>query len=442
MKWIFIAGVLLLSVVMTALLRAKPRYLVPTAFALGVTLFVVGPTLYAAPIPWPAWQGTVKGLEVSFIDGLSIAIILATKPVRIPWSIKLPFALLCFALVISTSVALQYMASFFYAWQLLRAVLLFIAVARICGTVPRAPIALLAGMAVGLAYEAGFAAYQYGTGVARPGGNLGHSNFLGLASDFVVFPAMALLLGTRRFWWPALAVISGLAIAITGGSRATLGLTAIGLLLTLIFSLQHGSTSRKFAFGGAAAVLLLASVPVIMSAAHRRSAEELTSSDSERGAMKLAARMIMSDHPLGVGANQYVIVANMGGYSQRAGVAWNEDTRAAPVHDTYYLVAAELGVTGAVAFVAMLGAFILLGFRALRKRTDDESNELVPGLLATMIVVAVHISYEWVFMHFVLHYLFAIAGGMLVGVRALVLANSQNLEASDARPSRLAPRLA
>jgi O-antigen ligase len=189
-------------------------------------------------------------------------------------------------------------------------------------------------------------------------------------------------------------------------------------------------------------VLLLASVPVIMSAAHRRSAEELTSSDSERGAMKLAARMIMSDHPLGVGANQYVIVANMGGYSQRAGVAWNEDTRAAPVHDTYYLVAAELGVTGAVAFVAMLGAFILLGFRALRKRTDDESNELVPGLLATMIVVAVHISYEWVFMHFVLHYLFAIAGGMLVGVRALVLANSQNLEASDARPSRLAPRLA
>ena len=55
---------------------------------------------------------------------------------------------------------------------------------------------------------------------------------------------------------------------------------------------------------------------------------------------------MIADHPLGVGANQYVIVANTGGYSARAGVPWNTDERAAPVHDAYYLVTAELGFLG------------------------------------------------------------------------------------------------
>jgi hypothetical protein len=33
-----------------------------------------------------------------------------------------------------------------------------------------------------------------------------------------------------------------------------------------------------------------------------------------------------------------------------------------------------------------------------------------------MIIVSVHISYEWVFMDFILHYMFAIASGVLVGL--------------------------
>jgi len=47
-----------------------------------------------------------------------------------------------------------------------------------------------------------------------------------------------------------------------------------------------------------------------------------------------------------------------------------------------------------------------------------------------MIVVSVHISYEWVFMNFIVHYIFAVAGGLLVGV----VARSRS-------PVRLAPTL-
>lgn len=418
MKWAFLAALVLLIPLLTALLRSQPRYLIHTCFVAGVLMLVAVPKLWAAPIPWPGWPGPVKGIEVNVIDSISAALILSTRPVRIPLSVKLPFLLYFLAVIVSSFVAYQSMPAAFYVWQLIRSVALFVAIARVCGTVSGAPVALIAGLGVGLGYEAVLAAKEFVGGDPRPGGNLGHSNFLGLASDFVVFPTMALLLGTKRFLWPAAVVGAGMIIAVVGGSRATLGLFAIGLVLTLVFSLQHGTSSRKMAFGGAALLLLLCSTPVMVWALNHRSAESKESSDVERNAMKSAARMIIADHPLGVGANQYVIVANTGGYSQRAGVAWNYGSRSAPVHDTYYLVTAELGFVGLIGFLGTIVGFIALGWRTLRRRSEDETSELVPGLLATMIVVSVHVSYEWVFMNFVLHYMFALAAGLLVGVVA------------------------
>ena len=61
-----------------------------------------------------------------------------------------------------------------------------------------------------------------------------------------------------------------------------------------------------------------------------------------------AAKMIIADHPLGVGPNQYLLVANIGGYSSRAGVAWNAANRSAPVHNSYYFITAELGFVGLI----------------------------------------------------------------------------------------------
>lgn len=381
-------------------------------------MFVLVPSAWAAPIPWPGWPGAVQGIEINIIDSIAVALILSTKSVRIPWFIKASFAIFCLAILISTFDAYQWIPALFYAFQLFRAALLFVAIARACASVPQAPVALVAGLGLGLFYEAVFAIYQYHAGDPRPGGNLGHSNFLGLASDFVVLPTMALMLGTRRLIWPGIVLLSGFAIALVGGSRATLGLYCIGLLLVLLFSFRHGFSARKTAFGGAGAMLLLVAVPVVVIFGNHRTEQSIESSDAERSEMKVAAGMMIADHPLGVGPNQYVVVANSGGYSQRAGVAWNYANRSAPVHDVYYLITAETGFLGLIGFVTIIFSFILLGFQMLRRQSKDESNELVPGLLATMIIVSVHISYEWVFMQFVLHYLFAVAAGLMVAVAA------------------------
>jgi O-antigen ligase len=383
---------------------------------LGVSMFVLGPLLWTAPIAWPAWPAPVKGTEVSFVDAISVALIASTRSVRIPASIKISFAIFCLAVVVSTFAAYQPMAAIFYAWQLLRTALLMIAVARVCATEPRAPSALFAGLGLGLMYEAALVTWQYLHGAARPGGNFPHANFLALATDFAVFTTLSLMLGSRRFLWPAATLLAGFVIVVLGGSRAALGLFGIGVILTVLLSIRHKPSSRKYAFAGAVAVLLLASAPIVIWAASRRSEAAKVSSDKERAAMKAAARMIIVDHPFGVGANQYVVVTNTGGYSQRAGVAWNEDNRAAPVHDTYYLVTAEMGFLGLLGLVTILGSFIALGLRTLRRHVPDESGELVPGLLATTIMVAVHINFEFVFMDFVVHYLFAVTAGLLVAI--------------------------
>ena len=418
MKWIFLLALFIGTPALAGLLRSQPRYIAKTCFVLGATMFFMAPRLWAAPIAWPMWPGLARGIEVSFVDAISIALIASTKSVRIPISLKLAFSIYCLGILVSTFVAYQWIPATFYVWQLFRTVLLFVAIARVCATVEEAPIALLSGLGVGLMIEAIYVIYQYLTGSPRPGGNLGHPNFIGLSLDFVVFPTVALLLGTRRTYWPAATAAAGLIIAVLGGSRATMGLFALGVILTVILSLHRRRTSRKNAFAGMLAMLVIASVPAMLWASSRRTEAAKASSDYERMAMKRAAKMIISDHPFGVGANQYVLVSNTGGYSQRAGVAWNEDNRAAAVHSTYYLVTAEMGFLGLVGFAATLVSIVVLGFRLLRRHVAGEHGELVPGLLATMIVAVAHISYEFVFMDFVLHYLFAISAGLLVAIAA------------------------
>ena len=416
MKWIFIAALLVFIPTLTAILRSQPKYRSYAAFLIGVLPFSVIPYLYVAPISWAGWAGPVKGIEVSLLDGVALAVVLSTPKVPIPLSLKLSFGIVLLALAVSTGAGYQVMPAVFYSWQLLRAVILFTAVARLCAADRRAPLTLMAGLGIGLFFESIYATYQFHGGDPRPGGTFGHSNFLGLASDFVTFPALALLLGGRRVVGPSLIVAAGFLTAVVGGSRATLGLFAIGSILTIILSLIHRRTPRKVAFAGAAALIMLVSTPVVLWAAERRTTVDKLSSDEERASMKLAATMMVTDHPLGVGADQYVLVANMAGYSARAGVPWNESDRAAPVHDTYYLVAAELGFLGLAGLVTLFGSLIVFGWKSLGKVAGDDSSELVPGLVGAMIIVSVHVSYEWVFMHFVLHYMLAIAAGLLVAL--------------------------
>ena len=111
------------------------------------------------------------------------------------------------ALLISTIAGAQAIPSIFYVWQLLRAVLLFIAVFRLCAEVPSAPLAILSGFG-----SVWFRGHLRGVSIfhrhfpARR--KLRSFELLGNDSTLIVFPALALTLGGRRFW-PIMIVLAG-----------------------------------------------------------------------------------------------------------------------------------------------------------------------------------------------------------------------------------------
>ncbi len=417
MKWIVLGVLLALIPPLTILLRSKPNFIVHACYFMGLMVFFFDPYLNIGPVTWN-WTGVIKGIEITIVDIIAISILLATRPVRTPLSLKIGLGIYVLALIMSSLAADKLTPAIFYVWQFCRGIVVFLAVARATAAQNGAPFALVAGIGTATLIEAIVAAKQYLGGNLAAGGTLGHRNILGLTSHFAVMPAFALLLAGRRNL-PAIAVVTaGAVIALTGGGRATIGLFGIGVVITAILSIRHKMTGRKSMMTGVAVALLILSAPAMMWAVGRRSLEARISSDDERAAMTAAARMMIADHPLGVGPNQYVITANLGGYSERAGVAWNYSNRSAPVHNSYLLVWAEMGIVGLIGLLTMLVSIILFGLKAMRRLAWDERSELMIGLLATLIVVGAHIAFEWLFMTNYVHYLLAMSAGALVGITA------------------------
>src|SRR3546814_5640016 len=109
-------------------------------------------------------------------------------------------------------------------------------------------------------------------------------------------------------------------------------------------------TPHKWKIIGLATLSLTVIVPIAATSFGERFANgaDATGPDGERQAFERAAKPMWRDHPMGVGANQYVVVANSQGYSQNAGVVWNYRSRSAHVHHIYLLAAAETGWLGLI----------------------------------------------------------------------------------------------
>ena len=145
-----------------------------------------------------------------------------------------------------------------------------------------------------------------------------------------------------------------------------------------------------------------------------------------------AARMIIADHPIGVGPNQYLLVANIGGYSSRAGVAWNAANRSAPVHNSYYFITAELGFLGLLGMVTILFSMIWTGIRALKRVGLGERSDILAGVVATLIIVSAHLAFEWLVATNYVQYMLAMTIGTLVGITAPLRQKSKAMKSRKA----------
>lgn len=433
MKWVFLVLVLVAAPTLAAWLKTKPRAAPIIWGLLGFLPFVLGPWhLIVAPYSTAGWPGYVKGWEVSLLDAVAIGIIFGTGDRWPKPTLVLPFLAYIFAVLIAVYQAEFGKLAFSYVFQLIRVIIVFLAVGRVVVS-ERGEKAVLTGLVLGLGVQAIYAIVARAGGALQTGGSLGHQNLLGFVSHLVLMPAFALFLAGR---WQRIAItgiLCGLIVVILTASRATIAFSAVGLGLTLLLSMAFHFNGRKAVLGAVGVVLLAASYPLAQASLDRRfeiQNMKFFDEDKEREAFVRAARAMIDDHPMGVGPNHYVVTANTQGYSSRAGVNWRSASRGTNVHNSYLLVAAETGYFGLFAMVLLLGSALWYALSTAYQYRRHCGSEVLIGLGCGVLAMSIHGFYEWMFVIYPTQYVLASSLGLIAGLR------SRYLRASTKAPTR------
>jgi O-antigen ligase len=417
MRFVGFALILLSLPLLLSWLKAFPQQRKWAYFAIGIAPFTMGSlNLDVAIIDWAGWPGYAKGLIVSILDSLALAIIVTGRDSFRKLPLLGVFLAYLLAVILSMVSSAMPTSSSFYAFQMFRMLLVFVAVATIMKD-PKAIKWVAMGLAAGAMYQAGVTIEQKLSGAVQASGTMGHQNLLGMMLHFVTFPLIALLLAGEKSKIVMLGALASVLAVALGASRGSIGFAAIGLVLLFVLSLARHATPHKWKMLGLAALAMAAVVPLTIGTLSERFGDSPieVSADGERQAFERAANAMWSDHPMGVGANQYVVTANTQGYSAQAGVIWNYGSRAAHVHNIYLLAAAETGWLGLITLIGLFGWAILRSVTFAFANPRDPRGDVVLGCGMAIFVMALHGYYEWVFVMYQAQYVFAISMGIIAG---------------------------
>ena len=184
-------------------------------------------------------------------------------------------------------------------------------------------------------------------------------------------------------------VLAGIIIEVMTASRATIGLAMVGVTSLFTLSAVRSWNPRKMWISVAGATIIAISVPLAISSFERRQAvNSEASSDYDRASFIRSAELILQDHPMGIGSNQYTIVANNEGYNQKAGVLPN--SRGSIVHNVYWLVATETGYLGLLTFVFFLVRPTYVALVCGWRNYLDQRGILLMGIGMGLLIVCLH----------------------------------------------------
>jgi O-antigen ligase len=236
-----------------------------------------------------------------------------------------------------------------------------------------------------------------------------------MMTHFVIFPLFALHLAGQRGWPVIAGPLAGMVSSILTVSRAAIGINGAGFMLVYVLSALQGWTPRKAAIGFIGVILIVAAAPIVISSIERRYATaEAEQSTDTRVAFIRVATMMIHDHPMGVGASNYVRMANIGGYNVRADLPfpeWSID-----VHNAFYLATAETGYIGLLAFVGVLLNVMITAFRCGWRNRFNRTGTILLGLGVTLMTVYAHSWFEFIIFFAGVQYAFAITAGLVAGL--------------------------
>lgn len=439
MRWVGLTIIILAIPLFVALLGGSVQRRNWAMIMLGVLVFIVGFRAPEAAIyVWPAWQGIAKGVFVTLADSIAIALLVTRPPGRYRTVFMPAFLFYFLMLAVSFIPSINKAATLFVAVQFLQMLILFVAVAGELQR-PEAVRSLLKGLSIGLMYQAAYVIRAKLGGAVQASGTLGHQNILGMMVELALVPlAAAVLEGERNKLIYAGVVAGGICVAGTG-SRGTMGFVALALVLLVLLSLLRNATRRKWQMLGAGTLVAAVIVPLSLATLTERfGSASFSFEETARITLARAAVAMAADHPLGVGANNFVTVSNVGGYLTRAGEMQTQATSARPAHNAYLVARAETGWGGEIALIAIMVTLVGGGMVvAFRYRRVPEAG-IALGASVAVLAVALHSQYEYAWHTTDVQRLFFIDAALIVGLLAIARKRRASPASAGRPPARKA----
>jgi O-antigen ligase len=416
MKWVVFAAAVFAVLPLTVWLRQSRSVFFYCVTALVALPFVVGifPRSQIALSGDPLWPGYSLGFEISALDLIAVAVFLASPAKRTTVPFKAAFFLYISAIAISAFHAGSASASLWYLLQCVRIFFFFFVLARISQE-ERGAEAVMTGLGVGICFEAAIVLWQrFVIHDPHAPGSFFHQNALGFALHSAILVMFALAISNQRSWKYLLMVFLGVVCDVFTASRASLGLIGIGLLALLAASIARRWTQRKSKIIAAVVVGAIILSPVVIRTFEIRAQAFGVESDDGRTAMNDAAAMITSVYPNGIGANNFVLVAQTQGFYSRAGVAY-PNFNISP-HNAFWTTLAETGYLGLFALLFLIFLPLVTALSCAWRDRKDPRSEILLALAVALLVTMVHSQYEWLLLSSTTQYITATAIALIAGL--------------------------
>lgn len=261
--------------------------------------------------------------------------------------------------------------------------------------------------------------------VSRVGGTLGHANAMALFLEMTLPLIFSLALtkgiiisASRRFFFLATFVLGVMALVFTFSRSAWVSLFA-ALILVLLFYLRHlRLTVGQSIIIGAGGMTSLSALVALREPILRRLFASSSASFTFRENLITIALNMLRRHPwLGVGLNNFVLV--MANYDT-TGLT---ERRLTPVHNLYFLTAAETGILGLAAFLWLLIGVFAESWQTLRAK-EPLLTSCVVGILAGLAAALIHSNLGWLWRYDVDHMAFWFLVAFALAIKNLAVSLS------------------
>ena len=373
------------------------------------------------------YRGTTRGIEFSFVDILSIGLLISlgwSRRMRPYWpaSLGLVVLFLCYAAG-SVAGATPKLFGVFEVWNLTRAVIVFLVGAWYVRGERELTLLLWVLIALVLGESALALGQRYIAGEYRVGGTLGHPNSLSmylLLTGPILVAALNSEVSRRMRLAAGLGIAAATVAMVLTASRMGVPAFALVMLGTTLACMDWKLTRRKV-ITSLAILLALAGILAkswdILADRYKEATlqEEFEKNEFEnRGSYLRLANAIVQDHFWGVGLNNWSYWVSKK-YGPQLGFSYEdyddipEDMitsplvfdwsykYAPPAHNLAALTAGELGIPGLLLLAALLGRWLWLGAAFLWPRSPSPLRRVGVGLFFGFCGVILQSQTEWAF---------------------------------------------